>query len=176
MASYHAPRDWEERVQWLATPLHGRSSWRFPLVLLGAIFASGRRGGRFLDSGGRSQPRFSGLLLLPAKCRAGMEGTGNQVAGSPPADPQRSAAGAAGNRRFSPQTLRTESPGSRDSPRSHTRSQRQRVLLRTCVGHIGGGSPSSLPGNDRARGRMCRRSPGVSAGRFKPSWSKQPTW
>jgi hypothetical protein len=43
MASYHTPPEWEERVQWLAEVLHGRSSWRFSIVLLGALFASGRR-------------------------------------------------------------------------------------------------------------------------------------
>lgn len=43
MASYHAPQEWEERVQWLAGVLHGRSSWRLPVLLLGALFAGGRR-------------------------------------------------------------------------------------------------------------------------------------
>lgn len=43
MACYHAPREWEERVQWLAEVLHGRSRWRFSVLLLGAIFAGGRR-------------------------------------------------------------------------------------------------------------------------------------
>lgn len=43
MASYHAPREWEDRIQWLAQSLHGRSSWRFSVVLLGALFAGGRR-------------------------------------------------------------------------------------------------------------------------------------
>ena len=43
MASYHAPREWEEWVQWLAATLHGRSRWRFSIVLLGALFAGGRR-------------------------------------------------------------------------------------------------------------------------------------
>jgi hypothetical protein len=43
MASYQAPREWEERVHWLAAALHGRSRWRWPVLLLGALFASGRR-------------------------------------------------------------------------------------------------------------------------------------
>jgi len=43
MASYHAPREWEDQVQWLAGVLHGRSAWRFALLLWGALFASGRR-------------------------------------------------------------------------------------------------------------------------------------
>lgn len=43
MACYHAPREWEERVQRLAGVLHGRSRWRLPVLLLGALFAGGRR-------------------------------------------------------------------------------------------------------------------------------------
>lgn len=43
MACYQAPQEWEDQVQWLAETLHGRSRWRFPFVLLGALFASGRR-------------------------------------------------------------------------------------------------------------------------------------
>lgn len=43
MASYQAPREWEERVFSLAGALHGRSRWRLSWVLLGALFASGRR-------------------------------------------------------------------------------------------------------------------------------------
>jgi len=43
MASYQAPREWEDQVRWLTQTLHGRSSWRFSIVLLGALFASGRR-------------------------------------------------------------------------------------------------------------------------------------
>lgn len=43
MASYQAPREWEDQVHWLAQSLHGRSSWRFAVLLLGALFAQGRR-------------------------------------------------------------------------------------------------------------------------------------
>lgn len=43
MASYHAPRDWEQRIDWLAAALHGRSRWRLPVLVFGALFASGRR-------------------------------------------------------------------------------------------------------------------------------------
>ena len=43
MASYQAPREWEERVSCLAGALPGRSCWRLPFVLLGAVFAGGRR-------------------------------------------------------------------------------------------------------------------------------------
>lgn len=32
MASYHAPEDWKEWLEWLMAGLHGRSRWRLPLV------------------------------------------------------------------------------------------------------------------------------------------------
>ena len=43
MASYRAPREWEEWNRWLAAGLHGRSRWRLPILMLGALFAGGRR-------------------------------------------------------------------------------------------------------------------------------------
>jgi hypothetical protein len=43
MACYHAPTEWEEWTDWLAAGLHGRSRWRLPLLLMGILFASGRR-------------------------------------------------------------------------------------------------------------------------------------
>lgn len=81
MASYHAPRDWEERIDWLAAALHGRSRWRWPVLLLGALFAQGRRvvaswiraAGvsddyqdyyAFLQSVGRQWSRLGGRLLV----------------------------------------------------------------------------------------------------------------
>ena len=43
MACYQAPREWEDWINWLAAGLHGRSRWRLSVLLLGALFASGRR-------------------------------------------------------------------------------------------------------------------------------------
>ncbi len=43
MASYHAPREWEEWSQWLAAGLHGRNRWRLSAVMMGVLFAGGRR-------------------------------------------------------------------------------------------------------------------------------------
>jgi hypothetical protein len=38
-----APEDWQEWVAWLKPALHSRTQWRLPLVLLGMLFARGRR-------------------------------------------------------------------------------------------------------------------------------------
>jgi hypothetical protein len=41
MASSHAPQDWKEWSDWLAAGLHGRSSWRLPLLMAGLICGPG---------------------------------------------------------------------------------------------------------------------------------------
>lgn len=43
MACYQAPQEWEEWSEWLAAGLHGRSRWRLPLLMMGTLFAGGRR-------------------------------------------------------------------------------------------------------------------------------------
>jgi hypothetical protein len=43
MVRYQPPLDWQEWVNWLAAGLHGRSRWRLSLIILGVVFARGRR-------------------------------------------------------------------------------------------------------------------------------------
>ena len=43
MASYQAPREWEQWTRWLEAGLHGRNRWRLSLVMMGVLFAGGRR-------------------------------------------------------------------------------------------------------------------------------------
>src|SRR5258707_1037602 len=43
MVRYQPPEDWQQWVDWLAAGLHGRSRWRFLFLLLGMVFARGRR-------------------------------------------------------------------------------------------------------------------------------------
>lgn len=43
MACYRAPREWEDWSEWLAAGLHGRSRWRLPVLMMGLLFAGGRR-------------------------------------------------------------------------------------------------------------------------------------
>ena len=43
MAGYRPPEDWQQWVTWMAAGLHGRSRWRLSLILLGMVFARGRR-------------------------------------------------------------------------------------------------------------------------------------
>ena len=40
---WEAPNQWGEWSQWLAAGLHARNRWRLPVLLLGILFAGGRR-------------------------------------------------------------------------------------------------------------------------------------
>ena len=43
MVRYQPPADWQQWVEWLAAGLHGRNRWRLSLVVMGIVFARGRR-------------------------------------------------------------------------------------------------------------------------------------
>jgi hypothetical protein len=40
---WQCPEDWSEWSQWLAAGLHARNRWRLPILLVGILFAHGRR-------------------------------------------------------------------------------------------------------------------------------------
>jgi hypothetical protein len=40
---WEAPNQWDEWSQWLAAGLHARNRWRLPVLLVGILFAQGRR-------------------------------------------------------------------------------------------------------------------------------------
>lgn len=41
--TWQGPQEWSEWCQWLAAGLHGRCRWRLPVLLMGVLFARGRR-------------------------------------------------------------------------------------------------------------------------------------
>jgi DDE superfamily endonuclease len=43
MVRYQPPKDWQQWVDWLAAGLDGRSRWRLSLIIMGIVFARGRR-------------------------------------------------------------------------------------------------------------------------------------
>jgi hypothetical protein len=43
MATWRCPQEWSEWVEWLGAGLHGQCRWRLPILLLGILFAKGRR-------------------------------------------------------------------------------------------------------------------------------------
>ena len=40
---WESPEQWSQWSEWLAAGLHARNRWRLPVLLLGILFASGRR-------------------------------------------------------------------------------------------------------------------------------------
>ena len=43
MVEHQCPDDWKQWSHWLSTGLHGRNRWRLPVLLMGILFATGRR-------------------------------------------------------------------------------------------------------------------------------------
>ena len=43
MVRYQPPTEWQQWVDWLAAVLHGRNRWRLAVVVMGILFARGRR-------------------------------------------------------------------------------------------------------------------------------------
>lgn len=43
MVPYRPPKEWQQWVEWLAAGLHGRNRWRLSLIIMGILFARGRR-------------------------------------------------------------------------------------------------------------------------------------
>lgn len=43
MVRYQPPTDWQQWVDWLAAGLHARNRWRLSLIVMGMLFAFGRR-------------------------------------------------------------------------------------------------------------------------------------
>ena len=42
-ANWECPQDWSEWSSWLSAGLHGRNRWRLGILLVGLLFAGGRR-------------------------------------------------------------------------------------------------------------------------------------
>jgi hypothetical protein len=42
-ANWQCPNEWKEWSEWLAAGLHARNRWRLPVLLMGILFAGGRR-------------------------------------------------------------------------------------------------------------------------------------
>ena len=40
---WKCPNQWSEWSEWLAAGLHARNRWRLPVLLVGILFAQGRR-------------------------------------------------------------------------------------------------------------------------------------
>ena len=110
MATWKCPQEWSEWMNWLAAGLHGRCRWRLPILLLGILFARGRRPWP-VGCGQRGSVAASAVITTssppwdaspnrwPRNCFAAL------------AEVAHRRAAAAGPRRHSHQALRPEGPG-----------------------------------------------------------------
>ena len=129
---WQRPEDWAEWSQWLAAGLHARNRWRLPVLLVGILFAQGRRTvTTWLRAAGVSHdlPR---LLLLPG-------GTGRQeqirrhpIAAVGPSDLAAAGSAAGGYRRHAHQALRPAGRRGRHPSQTHAGPADQKYLY----GHI----------------------------------------
>ena len=149
MVRYQPPTDWEQWVNWLAAGLHGRSRWRLSLIIMGIVFARGRRTVTSWLRGWR-QRTLRGLLLLPPAAGTQGQRPGRATAqfAADAVGDERTSAGR--HRRFPDKTLRAESPRGRHPSQSHARPRRPEVRLRAHLGHVLADLASSLVEHHRA--------------------------
>ena len=185
MASYHAPRDWEQRIDWLAAALHGRSRWRLPVLVFGALFAQGRRvvaswiraAGvsddyqdfyAFLQSVGRQWSRLGDRLLVLVLLRVLKDQQRVLLAidDSP-------------TKRYGPQVQGAgihHDPTPRPSGNAFCYGHVW-VTLAVIVRHrVWGTIPSRSCRGCTCGSRTCRSSRNATTGRSRPSSNKPPTW
>ncbi len=149
MAEYQCPQEWSEWVEWLAAGLHGQCRWRLPVLLVGMLFATGRRTVaawlRAAGVGNDWKPHFflhlcRGTQGRIARCPAAAARAGTPAHGSAVAD---------GPGRHPHQTLRPARGRGRHPSQSHARPGRQQVPLRPHLGHAGLDPPAHALGDDR---------------------------
>ena len=66
MATWKAPEEYAEWVNWLAAGVHGRNRWRLSVVLLGMLFGGGRRTVTSWLRGAAVDANFSGYYYFIA--------------------------------------------------------------------------------------------------------------
>ena len=149
MVRYQPPKDWQQWVDWLAAGLHGRNRWRLSLVVMGIVFARGRRTVTswlravgitddfadyyyFLQPLGRKTKEMAErlLMLLFVAVAAGR---------SRPA----------GRRRLADQTLRPARARRRHPSQSDTGPGRSQIPVRPHLGDDLAGAASSAVAHDR---------------------------
>ncbi len=143
---YRCPSEWQEWSELLAAVLHGRNRWRLPVLLLGILFAHGRRHRDHLAPCRGHSSRLRRLLLLPGtpgtQGRLGRHATFSAFA----ADLAAAQTPPGSHRRHPHETLRPEGRGGRHPSQSHARPRRPEVPLRTHLGHPLAGPAASAVG------------------------------
>ena len=148
MASRHAvasPNEWSEWSQWLAAGLHARNRWRLPVLLMGILFAHGRRTvTTWLRAAGVSddyQDYYYFLAALGRKTKSVATQLFSWCCSDCPWP-----APVAGHRRLAHQAVRAQGRRGRHPSQSHARPGRPEVSVRTHLGHAVAGPAASAVG------------------------------
>ena len=145
--SLASPNEWSEWSEWLAAGLHARNRWRLPVLLMGILFAHGRRTvTTWLRAAGVSANYQDYYYFLAALGRKTESVATQLFSASAAIAPARAAA--AGHRRLAHQTLRAEGRRGRHPSQSHARPGRPEVSVRTHLGHAVAGAAASAVGRD----------------------------
>ena len=182
---WQCPGDWSEWSEWLAAGLHARNRWRLPVLLVGILFAHGRRTvTTWLRAAGVSDdlPR---LLLLPGGPRTQDQIRRHAVVAAGASDLAAAGSASGGHRRHAHQAVRSKGRRGRHPPQSHARPGRPEVSLRTHLGDALAGRAASLlrrfgpAACGRCSTSAAKRWPRFrngAAGRLPPSSCWPPAW
>ena len=143
------PNEWSEWSTWLSAGLHARNRWRLPVLVVGILFAQGRRTVTTWAPRRRGQRRLPGLLLLLGGPRTQERIDRRPVGNTSAADVAVARTSAAGDRRLANQALRAESRRCRRASQPNAGSGRSAVFVRPCVGDDFVGAQASAVGNHR---------------------------
>ena len=140
---WQCPEDWAEWSQWLAAGLHARNRWRLPVLLVGILFAHGRRTvTTWLRAAGVSddfQDYYYFLAALGRKTKS----VATQLLVLVLADLAAARSAAGGHRRHAHQAVRSEGRRGRHPSQPHAGSGRPKVSLRTHLGDALAGRAAS---------------------------------
>src|SRR5882724_11354197 len=150
MAACKLPAELASWIAPLASMLHGRVAWRLLPLLVGALFAQGRKTVASWLRGGRLGGEFQSLLLLSGQPRPQCQRRRGPT--FPPGGTGRRAGRAlvAGHRRHADQALRAARRRRGDSSQSDAGPSGPEVCLRPCVGDVVVGGAAYVVGNARS--------------------------
>ena len=182
---WQCPEDWSEWSQWLAAGLHARNRWRLPVLLVGILFAHGRRTvTTWLRAAGVSDDYQDYYYFLAALGRK-TKSVATQLLLLLLADLAASRSASGGHRRHAHQAVRSEGRRGRHPPQPHAGPGRPKVSLRTYLGDPLAGraasvfrcfGPAACGRCSTSAAKRWPRFPSGGAGRLPPSSCWPPGW
>ncbi len=143
---WECPEQWSEWSEWLAAGLHARNRWRLPVLLVGMLFAGGRRTvTTWLRAAGVSDDFQDYYYFLAALGRKS-ESVATQLLALVLRTLAAARAAAVGDRRFAHQAVWAEGRRGRRPSQSDAGAGRSAVSVRTRLGHDLAGPAASAVG------------------------------